>query len=80
MDVRSKERVDLSAATRKLPARTSVLIRGGYVMTMDAAGDLPGADVHVDNGGARPAVADVADAYFAWRGPELIMIGASRLK
>jgi 5-methylthioadenosine/S-adenosylhomocysteine deaminase len=27
-----------------------LLIRGGYVLTMDAAGDLPGADVHVRDG------------------------------
>jgi len=27
-----------------------LLIRGGYVLTMDSAGDLPGADVHVRDG------------------------------
>ena len=27
-----------------------LLIRGGYVLTMDSAGDLPGADVHVKDG------------------------------
>jgi 5-methylthioadenosine/S-adenosylhomocysteine deaminase len=27
-----------------------LLIRGGYVLTMDAAGDLPGADVHIRGG------------------------------
>jgi adenine deaminase len=34
-----------------LPARGEVLIRGGHVMTMDAAtGDVAGGDVHVRNG------------------------------
>jgi len=28
----------------------NLLIRGGYVLTMDSAGDLPGADVHVQDG------------------------------
>jgi 5-methylthioadenosine/S-adenosylhomocysteine deaminase len=28
----------------------NLLIRGGYVLTMDSAGDLPGADVHVRDG------------------------------
>jgi cytosine/adenosine deaminase-related metal-dependent hydrolase len=39
-----------SQAAGKLPGRARVLIRGGYVMTMDAAGDLPNADVLIDNG------------------------------
>jgi 5-methylthioadenosine/S-adenosylhomocysteine deaminase len=34
----------------KLPSRDAVVIRNAYVMTMDTAGDLPGADVHVRNG------------------------------
>jgi cytosine/adenosine deaminase-related metal-dependent hydrolase len=28
----------------------NILIRGGYVLTMDSAGDLPGADVHLRDG------------------------------
>ena len=28
----------------------NLLIRGGYVLTMDSAGDLPGADVHIRDG------------------------------
>src|SRR6201981_986187 len=28
----------------------NLLIRGGYVLTMDSAGDLPGTDVHVRDG------------------------------
>ena len=28
----------------------NVLIRGGYVLTMDSAGDIPGGDVHVRDG------------------------------
>ena len=47
--------IDLAAAesrgTFKLPARGELVIRGGYVMTMDPTlGDLPRADVHVKNG------------------------------
>jgi len=34
----------------KLPVRGEFVIRDAYVMTMDAAGDLPGADVYVRNG------------------------------
>jgi 5-methylthioadenosine/S-adenosylhomocysteine deaminase len=38
-------------AVGPLPARTDVVIRGGYVLSMDAAiGDLSGGDVHVRNG------------------------------
>ncbi|MEO8098845.1 MAG: amidohydrolase family protein [Acidobacteriota bacterium] len=33
-----------------LPDRGSVFIRNAYVMTMDAAGDLAGADIHISNG------------------------------
>ena len=33
-----------------LPARGTFVIRNAYVMTMDEAGDLAGADVHVANG------------------------------
>jgi 5-methylthioadenosine/S-adenosylhomocysteine deaminase len=36
--------------TRSLPARARLLLRGGYVMTMDQAGDLPGADVLISDG------------------------------
>ena len=40
-----------SRGTFKLPARGELVIRGGYVMTMDPTlGDLPRADVHVKNG------------------------------
>jgi 5-methylthioadenosine/S-adenosylhomocysteine deaminase len=28
----------------------NLLIRGGYVLTMDSAGDIPGGDVHVRDG------------------------------
>ena len=28
----------------------NLLIRGGYVLTMDPAGDIPGGDVHLRNG------------------------------
>jgi hypothetical protein len=28
----------------------NLLIRGGYVLTMDSAGDIPGGDVHVADG------------------------------
>src|ERR1700750_3237255 len=28
----------------------NLLIRGGYVLTMDSAGDLPGGDVHLRDG------------------------------
>ena len=34
----------------RLPVRGEFVIRDAYVMTMDAAGDLPGADVYVRNG------------------------------
>jgi cytosine/adenosine deaminase-related metal-dependent hydrolase len=38
-------------AVGPLPPRTDVLIRGGYVLSMDPAiGDVPGGDVHVRNG------------------------------
>jgi 5-methylthioadenosine/S-adenosylhomocysteine deaminase len=30
--------------------QVNLLIRGGYVLTMDSAGDLPGGDVHVRDG------------------------------
>jgi len=47
----------------------NVLIRGGYVLTMDSAGDLPGGDVHVRDGeivaigtGLDAQGADVIDA------------------
>src|ERR1051325_6059370 len=33
-----------------LPARGELVIRNAYVMTMDAAGDIADADVHVRNG------------------------------
>jgi cytosine/adenosine deaminase-related metal-dependent hydrolase len=39
-----------SATVDRLPRRTRLLIRGGHVMTMDRAGDLPGADVHIADG------------------------------
>jgi 5-methylthioadenosine/S-adenosylhomocysteine deaminase len=38
------------ALTCPLPARTRLLLQGGYVMTMDEAGDLPGADVLISDG------------------------------
>ena len=28
----------------------NLLVRGGYVLTMDSGGDIPGADVHVKDG------------------------------
>ena len=31
-------------------SRVNLLIRGGYVLTMDAAGDIPGGDVHLQDG------------------------------
>ena len=31
-------------------SRVNLLIRGGYVLTMDAAGDIPGGDVHIQDG------------------------------
>jgi cytosine/adenosine deaminase-related metal-dependent hydrolase len=31
-------------------SRVNLLIRGGYVLTMDAAGDIPGGDVHIRDG------------------------------
>jgi cytosine/adenosine deaminase-related metal-dependent hydrolase len=34
----------------RLPERGETVIRNAYVMTMDTAGDLPGADVHVRQG------------------------------
>ena len=41
----------LSGAAATLPARGALVIRNGYVMTMDAsAGDLPRGDVHVEDG------------------------------
>ena len=47
----------------------NVLIRGGYVLTMDSAGDIPGGDVHVRDGeivaigtGLDAPGADVIDA------------------
>jgi 5-methylthioadenosine/S-adenosylhomocysteine deaminase len=40
---------DFSALTQ-LPRRRKILIRDAYVMTMDTPGDLPNADVHIDNG------------------------------
>jgi 5-methylthioadenosine/S-adenosylhomocysteine deaminase len=39
-----------SNGTGALPARGAFLIRNAYVMTMDEAGDLADADVHVANG------------------------------
>ena len=39
-----------SNATPTLPARGTFVIRNAYVMTMDEAGDLADADVHVANG------------------------------
>jgi 5-methylthioadenosine/S-adenosylhomocysteine deaminase len=33
-----------------LPPPGALVIRGGHVLTMDAAGDLPAADVHIDGG------------------------------
>ncbi len=43
-----------SAATSRgsgaLPARGTFVIRNAYVMTMDEAGDIANADVHVANG------------------------------
>ncbi|HTB55694.1 MAG TPA: amidohydrolase, partial [Trebonia sp.] len=47
----------------------NVLIRGGYVLTMDSGGDIPGGDVHVRDGeivaigtGLDARGADVIDA------------------
>lgn len=42
----------------------NLLIRGGYLLTMDSAGDLPGADVHVRDGVIQQIAAnlDVPDA------------------
>jgi 5-methylthioadenosine/S-adenosylhomocysteine deaminase len=37
-------------ASRPLPPRDNIVIRHAYVMTMDTAGDLPEADVHVIDG------------------------------
>ncbi|HEX3505826.1 MAG TPA: amidohydrolase family protein [Xanthobacteraceae bacterium] len=39
-----------SSGTSALPARGTFVIRNAYVMTMDEAGDLSDADVHVANG------------------------------
>jgi cytosine/adenosine deaminase-related metal-dependent hydrolase len=58
-------RVNLS----RLPAQRPMVIRGGYVMTMDAAGDLPDHDVVIADGrivaigrGAADSGCDVIDA------------------
>src|SRR5262245_12509805 len=41
----------VSPAVSSLPARGNVLIRGGYVMTMEPGeADISGGDVHLDNG------------------------------
>ena len=40
----------MRSVTGPLPKRGEYLIRGAYVLTMDKAGDLPDADVHVKNG------------------------------
>jgi cytosine/adenosine deaminase-related metal-dependent hydrolase len=37
-------------ATQRMPERRDLLIRNAYVLTMDAAGDIAGGDVHVRNG------------------------------
>ena len=52
---RALERCAVSAELRQQPAdtmtdRSELLIRNAYVLTMDAAGDLAGADVHVRDG------------------------------
>ena len=39
-----------SRGTSALPARGTFVIRNAYVMTMDEAGDIANADVHVANG------------------------------
>src|ERR1700691_3722242 len=36
--------------SRASVAHVNLLIRGGYVLTMDSAGDVPGGDVHVRDG------------------------------
>lgn len=43
-------RPDVRSVSGPLPKRGEYLIRGAYVLTMDKAGDLPDADVHVKNG------------------------------
>jgi 5-methylthioadenosine/S-adenosylhomocysteine deaminase len=37
-------------ASRASVSTVNILIRGGHVLTMDSAGDLPGADVHIRDG------------------------------
>jgi cytosine/adenosine deaminase-related metal-dependent hydrolase len=39
-----------ASATSALPARGTFVIRNAYVMTMDEAGDIANADVHIANG------------------------------
>jgi len=39
-----------TATGGRLPAQDEFIIKNAFVMTMDAAGDLPGADVHVRKG------------------------------
>jgi 5-methylthioadenosine/S-adenosylhomocysteine deaminase len=36
--------------SRASASQVNLLIRGGYVLTMDSAGDIPGGDVHVRDG------------------------------
>ena len=43
-------RPDVRSVSGPLPRRGEYLIRGAYVLTMDKAGDMPDADVHVKNG------------------------------
>ena len=43
-------RAAVSSSEAQLPARGALIIRNAYVMTMDDAGDLANADVHVTNG------------------------------
>jgi 5-methylthioadenosine/S-adenosylhomocysteine deaminase len=60
----------VSPAISPLPARGNVLMRGGYVMTMEPGqADIPDGDVHIDNGvivdigtGLAPAGAQIIDA------------------
>jgi 5-methylthioadenosine/S-adenosylhomocysteine deaminase len=47
---RSSDSAQQPTITRSLPTRARLLLRGGYVMSMDQAGDLPGADVLVSDG------------------------------